>query len=244
KGSSVRSGDFAFGYSFRYPMAFQARVFLEGAWRNNGMTNDLQVKNLIPQTPPDVFPYNRDPERAKIIVSQIPDSVVDWVVVEFRRTLNDLRPIVYTAFLKTDGRIVGRNGEFPISDANVKFDTGVSSYYVAILHRNHLAIVTEEKIDLIRKPIMAIIDFSKPEIVMGRENALKPLARTREGILFGMLAGEVNGDGLIDNFDQDRIWIERDFEGYILWDVNLDGIVTTRDLNYSINNRGRRSFVP
>jgi hypothetical protein len=242
--SQVRNGDYAIGSSYLYQLAFKGKAILEGAWRGNAMGNELQNRNLIPKTPPDIFPYNLDPDRGKIVVNTIPDSVVDWIVLEFRRTLTDPKPIIYTCFLKTDGRIVGRNGEYPITDSQVKFDSSYPSYYVAILHRNHLAVVTEEKVDLRKNQIMATIDFTKPELVMGRENALRPLAKTPEGLLFGLLSGDVNNDGVIDVFDQIGIWTERDFEGYFIWDTNLDGIITTRDLNYSINNRGRKSFLP
>lgn len=240
----VTSADYAIGSSYIQPLAFKGKAILEGAWRNGSMINDLQRKNLLPQTPPDVFPYNLDPEREKIYVNTFPDSVVDWIVIEFRRTLTDPRPIVYTGFLTTDGRIIGRNGEYPLTNAQVPLDSQYTSYYIAILHRNHLAVVTEEKIDLIRKPLLATIDFTKPELVMGRENALRPLSKSPTGLVFGIPAGDVNGDGTIDIFDQINIWTERDFEGYYIWDINLDGIITTRDLNYSINNRGRKSFLP
>ncbi len=240
----VSSGEFAIGQSYLQPLAFKGKAVLEGAWRGLSMANDLQKRNLIPKTPPNVFPYNRDPQRDKIYVDVIPDSVVDWVVIEFRRTLTDPKPIVYTCFITTDGNIIGRNGEFPLTDRLIKFDSTQTSYYIAILHRNHLAVVTEEKIDLTRKQIIATIDFTKPELVMGRENSLRPLAKTLDGLVFGLPTGDVNADGVVDIFDQIKIWTERDFEGYHVWDTNLDGIITTRDLNYSINNKGRKSFLP
>ncbi len=243
-GVVIKTGDLAIGISRYYPLAFSGRVLLEGSWRGNTMANDLQKRSLLPLTPPDVFPYNRDPNRANIKVTSIPDSVVDWIVVEFRRTLNDPKPIVYTCFLKTDGRIVGQKGEPLITDSMTKFDTNFASYYIAILHRNHLAVVTEEKVDIRKSSTIAFVDFTKPELVLGRENALRPIARTPQGLLFGAPAGDINGDGVIDLLDQTGIWIERDFEGYYVWDTNLDGIVTTRDLNFSINNRSRKSFVP
>lgn len=243
-GAKIKTGDFAIGSSRYYPLAFSGKVLLEGAWRGNTMANDLQKWNLLPLTPPDVFPYNRDPNRANIKVASIPDSVVDWIVIEFRRTLNDNNPLVYTGFLKSDGRIVGQKGEPLITDSMIKFDSSETSYYIAILHRNHLAVVTEEKVDLRKDRLIAFVDFTKPELVMGRENALKPLARTPEGLLFGLPSGDINGDGVIDLLDQIGIWIERDFEGYLVWDTNLDGIITTRDLNYSINNRNRKTFIP
>lgn len=244
--AGLDTGYFAIGSSFRYKLALKAKAVLEGAWRNSlsMMGNELQRRNLIPKTPPNLFPYNLDPEREKILVDRIPDSVVDWVVIEFRRFLNDKNPIRYTGFLKTDGRIVGQNGEFPLTDSQIKYDSSINQYYIALLHRNHLAVVTEEKIDLREGQLNALVDFTKPELVMGRESSLKPLARTQSGLVFGLFAGDVNNDGVIDLFDQNQIWLDRDFEGYVLWDANLDGIVTTRDLNYSINNRNRKSLVP
>ncbi|MGC8957693.1 MAG: hypothetical protein ACP5LT_07690 [Candidatus Kapaibacteriota bacterium] len=242
--AQIRSGEFAIGSSIYLPLAFKGKALLEGAWRGGSMATDLRAKNFIPKTPPDVFPYNRDPERAKIFVDPIPDSVVDWIVIEFRRFLLDPNPIVYTGFLTKSGNIIGRNGEYPLTDAQIKFDSAYSNYYIAILHRNHLAVVTEEKVDLSRKQVLATIDFTKPELIMGRENALKPIAKTPNGLLFAIPSGDVNGDGIIDLFDQIDIWVNRDFEGYFIWDTNLDGIITTRDLNYSINNRGRKTFVP
>lgn len=243
-GSQVQSGEFAIGSSFYQPLAFKAKALLEGAWRNGSMANDLRKRNLIPNTPPDVFPYNLDPQRSSIYVDPIPDSVVDWVVIQFRRTLTDPKPIVYTGFITTNGNIIGRNGEYPLTGSQIRFDSGYSNYYIAILHRNHLAVVTEEPVDLSRKLVDATVDFTKPELVMGRENALRPLAKTPNGLLFGLISGDINGDGVIDLFDQIGIWTERDFEGYFIWDTNLDGIITTRDLNFSINNRGRKSFLP
>lgn len=244
--AGVDSGDFAIGLSIRYLLTFKGKAVLEGAWRPalSSMVNELQQRNLIPKTPPDVFPYNLDPEREKIFVDNIPDSVVDWVVVEFRRYLTDKNPIRYTAFLKMDGRIVGRNGEFPLTSNQMSLDTNVYEYYIAILHRNHLAVVTEEKVNLRDGKFSTTIDFTKPDLVMGRESSLKPLARTKDGLIFGMFAGDVDANGIINLFDQNQIWLGRDYEGYLVWDTNLDGIVTTRDLNYSINNRTRRTMVP
>ncbi len=243
KSNGVNQGDFAIGSSWFNPIAFWGKAILEGAWRGGSMSNDLQTRNLIPSTPPDIFPYNRDPERANIVVTNLPDSIVDWIVVEFRRTYTDTNPIIYTGFLKSDGRIVGRNGEYPLSPKQIRFDSGKTDYYVAILHRNHLAVITEEPVNL-RDSISAKLDFTKPELVMGRENSLKPLAKTTDGIIFGLFAGDVNADGIIDIFDQNDIWLNRNLEGYLVWDASLSGIITTRDLNFAFNNRNRKSLVP
>lgn len=242
--NGLNQGEFAIGSSWYAPIAFWGKAILEGAWRGGTMVNDLQTRNLLPSTPPDIFPYNRDPQRANIVVTNFPDSVVDWIVVEFRRTYTDPNPIIYTGFLKTDGSIIGRNGEYPLSQKQIRFDSGKTDYFVAILHRNHLAVITEKPVNL-RDSIAAKLDFSKSELVMGRESSMKPLAKTIDDkIIFGLFAGDVNADGIIDIFDQNDIWTNRNFEGYLVWNVSLSGIITTRDLNFAFNNRNRKSLVP
>lgn len=244
RSNGLNQGEFAIGSSWYVPIAFWGKAILEGAWRGGTMVNDLQKRNLLPSTPPDIFPYNRDPQRANISVTNFPDSVVDWIVVEFRRTYTDPNPIVYTCFLRTDGSIIGRNGEYPLSQKQIRFDSGKADYFVAILHRNHLAVITEEPVNL-RDSIAAKLDFTRSELVMGREGSMKPLAKTTDDrIIFGLFAGDINADGVIDIFDQNDIWLKRDFEGYLVWDVSLSGIITTRDLNFAFNNRNRKSLVP
>ncbi len=64
-------------------------------------------------------------------------------------------------------------------------------------------------------------------------------------IIYGMIAGDINADGNINDDDFLSIWEYRDFMGYIRpEDIRMNGIVTTRDYNISWNNRGRVSLVP
>jgi hypothetical protein len=89
------------------------------------------------------------------------------------------------------------------------------------------------------------MNFAKPENLLGRADALKALGFRPDGsLLFGMIAGDSNGDGKIDESDMVSTWDDRDYEGYSPRDINLNGIILTSDLNIAWNNRGRKTYVP
>jgi hypothetical protein len=106
-------GDYTIGtQDASYNLAFSGRAFLEGAYRWNlaRMSNELQEFNYLPMPPPDIYPYNLDPNRAFYVRMdrQFPDSVVDWVVLEFRRdySVKEQKNTLKTLLLKTDGSLV------------------------------------------------------------------------------------------------------------------------------------------
>ena len=220
-----------------------ASVFLEGPYRFGSMSEDLRLKNLLPATPPNIYPYNLDQNRPFINIPVMPDSVVDYLVLEFRKTLTDPKPFYRTCLLKMDGSIVDLDGKSPVLLAAGGISAG--DYYLIVRHRNHLSIATENTVGIYPRSITTYVDFTDPNILLGRANAVKPIGKKPDGsILWGMIAGDVNHDGVIDSNDQILTWDDRDFEGYLTRDINLSGIINTRDLNYSWNNRGRTTLVP
>ena len=238
-------GEFAIGLNGAR-LVLNAKVMLEGPYRYGSMAADLKNFDLIPTTPPDVYPYNLDPNRTSLAVAEIPDSVVDYVVLEFRKTLTDISPKYRTCFLKRDGSVVDLDGISPVILARGGIDSG--EYYIAVRHRNHLAVVTEDKIDLYPRTNGITVDFTDESILMGPKGTneiLRPIGIKSDGsALFGMIAGDVNGDGVIDKTDQILSWEYRDLESYTGFDSNLSGIVNTRDLNFSWDNRNKKTFLP
>lgn len=236
-------GDFAIGMPGDiFNVVLNARVFLEGPYRNGSMRNDITTKQLVPLTPPNIYPYNLDPKRTSYVVTKIPDSVVDWIVIEFRRKLVSSQPLYITGFLRQDGRIVDLDGKSPIMLNSGNVDSG--DFFVSIKHRNHLAIITENPVAIYPDIPEASIDFTNPQILFGRANAVKPLGYHNGSLLFGMIAGDINQDGVINDIDYDLTWKVRDTEGYFFGDFNMTGIITTKDLNVTWNNRNRSSLVP
>lgn len=238
-----RIGNFAVGMPGGLQLALQSMVFLEGPYRFGSMAMDLRLKDLVPTTPPDIYPYNLDPNRQFVSVSSIPDSVVDWIVIEFRASFMSRERFFRTAFLRTDGKIVDLDGTSPVLLSKGGIDSG--EYYIAIRHRNHLAVITENRIGIYPETVSQVLDFSDPSILMGRNSALKPIALENGKPVFGMIGGDVNGDGVIDEGDLIGTWDDRDYmDRYMTTDIFMNGIITTRDFNISWNNRGRVTNVP
>lgn len=217
------------------------RVFLEGAYaQGEVMKTWLKQLDMIPKTPPNYYPYNLDPQRPFLRVEQIPDSVVDWVVVELRSEQSGGERMFKTGFLRYDGLIVDLDGRTPI-----RLNAG--SYYIVIHHRNHLAVMTKDLYE-IRQGTAGIVDLTKAQFLYGGSNAAKVVDVGLSGYVYAMIGGDVNGDGKVDRDDYDASpsssWQARNLEGYLNADSNLDGIITTRDVNLNWNNRGRFSLVP
>ena len=88
----------------------------------------------------------------------------------------------------------------------------------------------------------AYLNFTSPTIVEGVWGAMKPLFTKKDGsIVWGLKAGEITGQQAVvpDIYEDDmnNAWMQRNQEGYIRADVNMNGIVNTEDVNYIQNNK-------
>ncbi|MBN1779781.1 hypothetical protein JW948_01525 [bacterium] len=112
----------------------QIKIFLEGPYNTGTMTTGLRSGAYIPlQSPYDAT-----------VVSVLPDNTVDWIQVELR-TLADGSGENYTksAFLRSDGMIVDLHGSDCLS-----ITAPEGNYYIAVRHRNHLAVMSVEPVHL------------------------------------------------------------------------------------------------
>lgn len=234
------TGDFAIGLrEDSRALQLWLAALLEGPYRNGSMADDLRQRGWLPETPPEMYPYTLDPMRPYIRVSPIPDSVVDWVVIELRTLLTGGARYYRTAFVRRDGRVVDLDGKSPITLPGVER----GGYYVAIHHRNHLAIITAEPIEIspeTQHRLLALTD--DPSRILGGAGALRAL-RHNGRTVWAMIGGDVNGDGQINEEDRRLLQQWQHVEGYTNADTDLNGIVTTRDFNVSWNNRERQSVV-
>lgn len=225
-----------------------ARVLLEGPFRNGSMQDDLWQEDLLPSTPPDIYPYNLDPARASIVMGEISKDtgIIDWVVVEFRTLMSGGESVYRTGLLRTDGSIVNYRDGF----SRLTVDSG--SYYIVVHHRNHLAVMTADPADVV--PVAGDeIDFTQGATMLAGTSGGRLVAVSESGRqYFAMFAGDIVQDGAInvagDRRDYDAgaesAWQQHDEEGYRQADADLNGIVTTRDANVSWNNRERETAVP
>ena len=250
-------GQFALGMSSSeyFAYIFRAQFYLEGAYiagSRGVMTHDLWTRNLIGQADLAAYPTNLDMNLAADFLTQIPDSVVDIVVLEFRKERNMAPSFVKTGYLRYDGTFVDSRGNSAI---NIDTADGISqdggSYFVAVRHRNHAAVITDNPIEIIRGNEDVVYNLSDPSIIEGGAAALKLVYTDNEGkkvfaLKGGFLADDADGlNGQLNflnnytrNFEHQSAFLGFTREGYLNVDFNLSGIVNTKDFNVTWNNRG------
>lgn len=242
------SGDFAIGLSTGPIWVLNTRLLLEGPIRTYGeyftpvMAADLAAAGRIPTMAPAVYPYTLDPKRLTDTAIVIGDSIVDWVTVEYRKTPTGSGPaeLVQNLLLTTTGAVLDpRTLRPPIVEG---IDAGL--YNLVFRHRNHLAVVTEDKVVVDRSNLGFVLDLTTGTGLLGGAAAEKLVGTSSGRRFFALIAGEVEGADEIARSDYNLIWGTRNLEGYLLTDTDLNGIVTTRDANVSWNNRGRLSVAP
>lgn len=250
-------GQFAIGLpgSVRPNYVFKASFFLEGPYISGVkgvMTHELWSRNLIRAADLKAYPTNIDLNLADDFLMQIPDSVVDIVVLEFRRERNSAPDIVKTGFLRYDGTFVDRNGNNNIllTEQDGMRPQG-GRYFVAVRHRNHSAVITDQAIEISRNSDTVVYNLSDPNMIEGGSAALRLVYADNEGSqIFALKGGFVADDETgLDNqtffltnytrhFEHQRAFRGFTNVGYFNEDYNLSGIVNTKDFNISWNNRG------
>lgn len=267
-------GEFSVGLNLKKYLAFVANALLEGPYSLSSNTMSTQLRDL------DIFPKNEEgeyilpraypfetiwiPEERRFTLEEIPEDVVDWVLIEFRNGQETATESYYKpCFLRNDGTLVDTVGNENIlvwEDETGGIDvSGETSYYVAIHHRNHMAVVTREPFRFSAdEEDPNRLDFTKLENIYNYElSPVKFLGLDELGERIYALYGgntertveQIDFRQVIDENDLSEInfWINR--ENYLLYlraDTNMDGIVNSKDFNISWNNQKSRyvdSFV-
>ncbi|HRH38104.1 MAG TPA: PKD domain-containing protein, partial [Flavobacteriales bacterium] len=153
------------------------------------------------------------------------NAVVDWVVVELR-SANDPTIVVETrcGLLQRDGDVVAANGISPLS-----FGSAPGSYHIALLHRNHLDVMSRMPIAL--GATVTSVDFVNGSTPTYGTDAQQLIAGT-----YVMWSGNTDFNGVLKyvgaNNDRDPILVAiggviptNTVTGYHAADVNMDGVV-------------------
>jgi hypothetical protein len=210
--------------AYETPFVLNLRVILQGAYRTNLHAMIRPAAGVIPTN----APFAADPRA----VATVPASAVDWVLIELRDT-NGNTLVAKSGFLDTQGRVLSANGTFGIA-------TEVSSgtYFVAVKHRNHLAVMSAQPVAFTN--YVFTNDFTTgADKYYGGSNAAVEL----EPSVWGMIAGDADGDGEILAVDGSIYTNQLGQTGYLRGDFNLDGVVTTNDLSIWTANQGRTTAV-
>jgi len=244
-------GAFALGVTDSYTAKLRFYALLEGAYiegSTNRMRIDLWEKGLLLNAPsksqyPLSLVKNYNPDS----FTQTPDSVVDWVVLEFRTSRN--KPgFSKVGFIRYDGKIVDLKGQdiFIVDDGDGLDEN--NEYFVILRHRNHAPAITAKSFKYVDNAINDEFDWTDPKNIEGGVSSLKMIDILEDRNIFGLKAGFYVDDesindmiDVVKNFTVTTDW-EANYkaftqEGYLLEDYNLNGIITTTDFNVSWNNR-------
>jgi hypothetical protein len=175
-------------------------AFLEGPYFGTQMNTDLYSGNQIPNfqpynTPPWSYPGGEN-------AFPIPNTgVVDWVLVELRDawTAGTATPATtidrQAAFLLNDGSVVGVDGS-----SILQFNKTLEhKLFIVLWHRNHLGIMTANAIP--RTGAIHVCDFSTSLTKVYNGGAGYKEVITGSGV-YGMVGGDANADGDINNMDK------------------------------------------
>ena len=205
------------------------------------MNTDLNDLTLLPLNQP----YNSEPwyYDGTEAVTEIPNpDIVDWILVELRDALEASSASSGTvvaqqaALLLNNGSIVGLDGA-----SFLQYDVPiVHQLFAVIWQRNHLAIMSADA--LIRNTEgLYIYEFSTSASQAYEEGQI----HLGDGI-YGMIGGDSNADGIINESDAIQTWIpQAGTAGYLSGDINLNGQVNNPDKNdIWFENLNQESQVP
>jgi len=215
-------------------------VFLEGPF--NGSLMNTNLNPVLPLSQPfNITPWEYYGDE---VVAAIPGAdIVDWVLVDIRDAISPDQALSATsigsqaAFLRNDGRIVNIDGN-PV----LRFNTSLNhDLYIVIFQRNHIPVISG--ITVTPSEGVYNYNFSTDEgTVYGGASAHKEVA---PGV-WGMIAGDGDGSGIIDMDDKLNVWEnEAATKGYKFGDFNLDIDVDNQDKNdLWLPNKDKGTTVP
>jgi hypothetical protein len=220
----------------------KSKIFLQGPFNSNSMSTTLTQSSLLPNSQP----YNSPPwnyNGNENLGSGPNSTMVDWVLVELRSASNPVQIVARrAAILKNNGLLLNTNGSEGVIFNNV--DPG--SYYIAVYHRNHLAIMSSAPVPLSSNS--ALYDFTTG---MNKAYGQDPMVELVPG-KFGLYAADGDADGVVNNTDNPplgsdySVWLSQNGTmGYQGGDFNMNSGVTVHDVNQLLNiNNGKTTQVP
>lgn len=207
------------------------KFFMEGPYSGGSMSTALNTGGFIPLTQPfNTSPWNYTGTES---VASIPLGVVDWTLIELRSTTTTV-VARRAAFIKSDGSLVDLNGTSQLSFASVV----PGNYYVVIYHRNHLAVMTANTVNLSNNPTLYDLTLSQNQAY-----GTNPMQNLGTGV-FGLYTGDTDGSGTVNASDRSGTWNQRNLSGYYGRDVDLSGTVNAGDRSTVWNNRNISTQVP
>lgn len=214
-------------------------AWLEGPYDTTTGTMTVGLSGYLPQDDP--YSIGASVTSADFFTTDTNgQNVVDWIWIELRTGDPDASPMTTVArtaaLLLSDGRVKATD-----ATSDLTFDVDPGSYYLAVGHRNHLAVLSAAEVDC--STGTCTYDFRSTS---GQSYGTDPLAEIETGV-WALCAGDGSEDGQITATDLQSFWRTQNggTEGYHSADFNLNGEVTAADLQgyWRINN-SRESRLP
>ncbi|MEZ5084521.1 MAG: hypothetical protein R2750_13920 [Bacteroidales bacterium] len=209
-------------------LTIHTRVFLEGPFNGLTMNTELNTLEVLPLSQPySGVPWNYSGTEEVISIPGI--NIVDWLLIELRDAPNSgsANPATIVAqkacFVRNNGIITGIDG-----NADLTFNISIiDSLYLVIHHRDHLGIMSA--FGLAESGGIYSWDFTLSENqVFGGSLGYRELS---PGV-WGMVGGDANADGEIDENDKTLGWGSvAGGSGYVQEDFSLDALVNNIDKN-------------
>jgi hypothetical protein len=235
------------------PSAFlSAKVFLEGAYEPAYLLGSMfmggQMRTLLASNSllPRSFDSTGTAALGSLInarLSALPEStmqtIVDWLLVEVRPARFADSTLWIPALVRRDGQIIGADAQTPF---RVELPSDNEEFQIYLHHRNHASLAFAESVKLLPASRVSL-DFTKEERLANSSKSARVVDTAPDGSrVFAMRSGDASGnDGAINRFDYDfsleAAWNRIFGQGYIRADADLNGIITTKDLNRIWNNR-------
>ncbi|MEZ4685361.1 MAG: hypothetical protein R3B47_04640 [Bacteroidia bacterium] len=218
------------------PNGMAVAIILEGAYQsqNGQMRTALNMQQVLPVNQPfNVAPWNYSGTESVTVMPH--DSIVDWVLIEVRDTANRRNVLErQAAFLLHDGTLVGMNGHalLPVPQA--------SSFYLAVQHRNHLAVMTEHPVQLMGSTYFADLTDSAT-VYHNPAEANSPFILMDGRAM--MLQGDETSDNQVNSLDLGGVMNQYFTIGNKTSDINLDGVTNSIDVARAFGNYFRRSHA-
>ncbi len=203
-----------------------AKVLLEGPYNSSTGEMETALSELIPtQNPYSQAPYNYT---GGDFVDEIPNDVVDWVLVELRTgtpgtTVSQTNvSATRAAFLLKDGSIAELDGTPGLGFGRLAIG---ENYHIVVRHRNHLDIIS--RFPIVGGPVMNY-DFTTNVNTVAGDLQQSELGNNKAG----MISGDFNSDGIIQVTDFDSWKLNPAAnQVYLPIDGNLDRIVQVTDFD-------------
>ena len=213
----------------------QVKAFLEGAYNGSGEMRTT-INHLLPQEQP----YSASPWffETSATLNDIPENVVDWVLVEARHE-NDMYITTeqQAAFLLDNGDIVDKNG---ITIDGIYFydlEEG-ENYYVIVRHRNHIDVMSSEVITVDN----GVLEYDFTDAMAKAKGNAQML--NVDPNIFAMQAGDFDANGIINYQDFNLFTEENGWAGvYYRSDANMNGTVNFEDFNFYLINISKISIT-